>query len=153
MLATQERQEQDNWCWIACFNMACSFFGKTTVQQCATAQRFLGISNCCPSGSNATCDQRLSDTDIPRLYQSASLQAASSTIDDAAFQQTLASGSLVLLLLAFPATYHFVLLSGYGSGTYTVNDPAYNAPSDITYDQLSSAYQSGGSIAQAWTIS
>jgi hypothetical protein len=148
----QEKQQQDNWCWIACFRMACSFFGKSVPEQCLLAQQFLGIGNCCPAGSNSACNQRLPEANIPKLYQSALLQSTTIAIDDMMFQRTLGAGALLLLLVAFPATYHFILLSEHDAGSYTVNDPADATPFRATYDAISTAYQSGGNIASAWRI-
>lgn len=68
------------------------------------------------------------------------------------FQRALGAGAILLLFVAFPATFHFILLSDYNAGSYTVNDPAYATPFPATYDAISTAYQSGGSIANAWRI-
>jgi hypothetical protein len=132
--------------------MARSFFGMSAPEQCLLAQQFLGIGNCCPAGSNSACNQRLPEANIPKRYQSVLLQSTTIAIDDMMFQRALGAGALLLLLVAFPATYHFILLSEHDAGSYTVNDPVYATPSQATYDAISTAYQRGGNIANAWRI-
>jgi hypothetical protein len=132
--------------------MACSFFGKPALEQCLLAQQVLGVGDCCPAGNNSACNQRLSEANIPKLYQSALLTSTTIAIDDMTFQRTLGAGAILLLLVAFPATDHFILLSDYNAGSYTVNDPAYATPFPATYDAISTAYLSRGSIANAWRI-
>lgn len=150
---THESQQQDNWCWAACFRMACSFFGLQVGQQCVIAGRFLGQTGCCPPGNNADCDKTLDDTRIPTLYSSAGLTATTTTpFSDAAFQQALSQNRLVLLMLQFPSAFHFVLLSKFDSARgYIVDDPKYPAAFPATYGQIASAYGQGA-IASAWTL-
>jgi hypothetical protein len=135
--------------------MVCSFFGIAALQQCEIAGQFLRMSGCCPPGNNPSCNLTLPEAAIPGLYSSVALVAATVVIGDTPFQLLLANGSLVLVLLAFPATYHFVMLSGYDatSLSYTTHDPKYSSPFSADYSALSSAYHSGGAIAQAWRVS
>jgi hypothetical protein len=146
-----ERQQQSNWCWIACFRMACSFFGRTAPAQCAIAGSVLGLSGCCPPGSNLQCDRTIDTGRIPNLFTSASLKAAVAPVSDVSFQQILGIGCLVLALIAYPAAFHFIILSATANGVYSINDPEYDGPFQGAYSELRN-YPSG-TLFSAWALS
>jgi len=132
--------------------MAGSFFGVTVPQECAVAQQFLkGVSGCCPAGNNPACDQTIDEGTIPALYSSITLVAAVMPMSDGAFRQALGAGRLVLGMIAFPATYHFIAIGAVNNGTYTVNDPEYDAPFPASFGEIANYPQ--GTLANAWLIS
>jgi hypothetical protein len=152
-MIAQEKQQQSNWCWIACFRMACSQFGVAAAQQCELAEHFLGATGCCVDGSTASCNVALPEAQITALYASVGLVAQMVPSGDVAFRGLLSAGDLVLLMFAFPASYHYVLVSQYDPAAvkYTVYDPEYTSPLLVDYGLLSTAYHQG-TIARAWSV-
>jgi Papain-like cysteine protease AvrRpt2 len=148
-----EVQQQDNWCWVACFQMACSYFSKQTASQCELAENFLGLTNCCPPGANPACNKTLAEESIPPLYSSIGLIATvTPSPSDSAFQRAISQKLLILLMLQFPSAFHFVLVSRVDpTRGYIVDDPRYSGQFFADFDQLSSAYGQGN-IARAWTV-
>jgi len=146
-----DSQQQPNWCWIACYRMACSNFNIAPPPQCTIAQQYLHIAGCCPPGSNPACDQTLPSAQIATLYDSAHLAAATLPVADSAFQQALSAGRLVLVLVKFPASYHFVLVGGFTNNQYVIHDPHYDASFPATFTQISN-YPPQGSLDSAWAI-
>lgn|GEM_PF-4281560 len=151
MMLVHEQQLQPNWCWVACFRMACSSFSILTSAQCLLAQQFLSIANCCPAGSNPACNATIPETEIPGLYSSVALAATVIPISDGTFRQSLSSELIVLGMIAYPATYHFIIISSFADGAYTVNDPEYAQPLSATFVNIS-AYPNG-SLEKAWSLS
>ena len=131
--------------------MARSNFNIAPPPQCTIAQQYLHIASCCPPGSNAACDQTLPSSQIPTLYGSAHLTAATLAVADTAFQQALSASRLVLVLVKFPASYHFVLIGGFANNQYVIHDPHYEAPFPATFAQISN-YPPQGSLDSAWAI-
>lgn len=152
-MVTHEVQQQDNWCWAACFRMACSYFGKPCDSQCTIVQRFLELDGCCPPGNNPACDKSLDESSVAILYSSAALRATAISISDVSFRQAIQAGSLILVMLRFDAGFHFVLLSGCDAlGDYVTDDPKYGTPITASFAEISTAYGSG-QIANAWIVS
>ena len=72
---------------------------------------------------------------------------------DVSFQDEIARGYVILIMLAFPASYHFVLASQYDStqANYTVQDPEISKPFTTGYGSLATAY-GRGTLARAWSV-
>lgn len=72
-------------------------------------------------------------------------------ISDAAFRQALAASKLILGMLAFPASYHFIVVGGVDANGYIVHDPHYDAPFPATFDEIVNYPEAH--LDEAWMIS
>lgn len=149
-----QEQQQSNWCWAACGASTGNFYsGGDNYTQCEIANTCQGKTSCCtdPAGCNFYG------------YLDTALEAAqcfdrkqSSPVDFPTVKASIdANRPLGARVKWNGGGAHFLMMTGYGTGTGTppaptivVDDPAYGR-SSIAFSRYAAHYHAGGT----WTHS
>ena len=140
-------QQQSNWCWAACTEMLCRFFGITNWNQCHFAQVLFGA-DCCGAPSSAVCNQPNWPENafalVSILYSKHNFACSFWSVR----HEISNSRPMVCYYAWTGGGAHVAVIRGfYENGDLDVNDPAYGQ-GRRTFNSILNAYGLG-----SWTIS
>jgi len=152
-------QEQSNWCWAACTEMAARYYGKQA-PQCESANYLFGRNDCCTLPSSEPCNKPIPDNDpgaITRVYSHWGIQSqinypvpyevleseiASSRPVGLAFRWNNGGGHAAIVIQTFWILFRFWRW-------IKVNDPWFGQGA-VLFDSLGN-YLGSGYWAGTWT--
>jgi hypothetical protein len=140
---TYVRQEKENWCWAACFQMIRQLFDALDdIDQCALAMRMFAGETCddvnrtaLPSQAAAPCDLHCEMVPLPGDQGQLTLGDITGEID---------ARRPVELQIGDQQGGHVVLVVGYGPGdTLQIFDPQSPPPTTVRFATLASTGYAG----------
>ena len=150
------KQEQTQWCWAGCADMALHYYGNSGVNQCDLANWLFSQSACCQIPSSSLCNKPCQVPDVSRVYSAFGLRSTYNGGSVAFFslETEVAGGRPVEVGYAWTGGGGHVALvvqTGFinGNQAVRVNDPAYGS-GGVLYSDLLTAYGQG-SWNWTWT--
>lgn len=150
------RQEQTQWCWAACMEMALTLYGRPT-RQCELSNAAFGNTSCCTNGNSSLCNQPLPIPSVAGMWlrYGVTVRWSRASLDaDTSLAELAAKRPFEVALLWNKGGGHAVMVAGCRQATDSliliVHDPWFGMLEAPHGDLLAAKHGGGGRWAHTW---